>query len=218
MYLTLSPREQSAFRRVLLAVPHPTGIISLEAASALTTLIPCDWVGTCEGDSCGYVLRGAVYPEAVPPDLGPRICDGPLHTGLEHFATFSEDDPELVSARGMGLRDGVRLGYTSPAGTVVQVFFDRRRHYFGERDLAILSMLEPVLGRLLTARQMTAPSPLTDAERRVLTLVAQGLTNSQVAEELFVAESTVRKHLQHAFRKLGVTNRTGALAVLTQSF
>lgn len=217
MHLTLSPREQSAFRRVLLAEPHPTGIISTETASALTTLVPCDVVATGEGDSRGFLVRGAVYPDGVLPASGPQVCDGPLNTGMEHLATLAEDDPEVVGARGIGLRDGVRLGFTSTASTVVQVSFDRRRQHFGERDLAILAMLEPVLGRLLSARALTARSPLTDAERRVLALVAQGLTNIQVAEELFVAESTVRKHLEHAFRKLGVSNRTGALAVLARS-
>jgi DNA-binding CsgD family transcriptional regulator len=52
---------------------------------------------------------------------------------------------------------------------------------------------------------------LTPAEHRVLDLVAQGASNKEAAECLFVTVATVRKHLEHAYRKLGVTNRTAAV-------
>jgi DNA-binding CsgD family transcriptional regulator len=48
---------------------------------------------------------------------------------------------------------------------------------------------------------------LTPAELRVVRLVAQGLTNRQVAERLFLSTYTVGTHLKHAFDKLGVTSR-----------
>lgn len=49
---------------------------------------------------------------------------------------------------------------------------------------------------------------LTDAERSIIPLVAQGLTNKQIADRLFVAPSTIHWHLKNIFRKLGVHNRT----------
>lgn len=49
---------------------------------------------------------------------------------------------------------------------------------------------------------------LTDAERSIIPLVAEGLTNSQIAERLFVAPSTIHWHLKNIFRKLGIQNRT----------
>jgi len=51
---------------------------------------------------------------------------------------------------------------------------------------------------------------LTRSERRVLSLVAQGLPNKEVADKLFVSVNTVKTHLQHIFKKLGVTNRRDA--------
>jgi ATP/maltotriose-dependent transcriptional regulator MalT len=51
----------------------------------------------------------------------------------------------------------------------------------------------------------------------VLGLVAQGCSNQQAAECLFVSVATVRKHLEHAYRKLGVANRTAAVMSLRSS-
>ena len=44
----------------------------------------------------------------------------------------------------------------------------------------------------------------------MLSLVSRGASNREVAEELFVTVHTVRKHLENAYRKLGVNNRTAA--------
>ncbi|MCE3289519.1 MAG: hypothetical protein K0R83_1531 [Caulobacter sp.] len=62
------------------------------------------------------------------------------------------------------------------------------------------------------AREPTAAAELTDMERRVLSLVAQGLSNADLAERLLVQVSTVKWHLHNAFGKLGVRSRTAALA------
>jgi DNA-binding CsgD family transcriptional regulator len=48
---------------------------------------------------------------------------------------------------------------------------------------------------------------LTEAELRVVGLAAEGLTNRQVAERLFVSRRTVATHLEHVFQKLGISTR-----------
>jgi DNA-binding NarL/FixJ family response regulator len=55
---------------------------------------------------------------------------------------------------------------------------------------------------------------LTPREREVIHCVAEGLTNREIAAELVVEPSTVRKHLEHVYEKLGVGSRTAALARL----
>jgi ATP/maltotriose-dependent transcriptional regulator MalT len=55
---------------------------------------------------------------------------------------------------------------------------------------------------------LTGPDALTSTERRVAALAADGLSNRQIAEHLFVTQATVETHLRHAFRKLGITTRT----------
>ena len=54
---------------------------------------------------------------------------------------------------------------------------------------------------------LTGPDALTAGERRVAALAADGLSNRQIAEHLFVTQATVETHLRHAFRKLNITSR-----------
>ena len=55
---------------------------------------------------------------------------------------------------------------------------------------------------------------LTETERRIAALVAQGQTNREVAAAMFVTENTVQTHVRHIFQKLGVRSRTELTARL----
>jgi DNA-binding NarL/FixJ family response regulator len=61
-----------------------------------------------------------------------------------------------------------------------------------------------------TGGRGSAPGELTPREREVWALVANGLTNPQIAERLGLSDNTVKFHVQHLFSKLGVKNRTEA--------
>jgi ATP/maltotriose-dependent transcriptional regulator MalT len=52
-------------------------------------------------------------------------------------------------------------------------------------------------------------------EIEVLQLVAEGLSNQQISERLFLSQATVKSHLVHVFTKLGVDSRTAAVATGT---
>jgi DNA-binding NarL/FixJ family response regulator len=58
------------------------------------------------------------------------------------------------------------------------------------------------------------PPPLTYRERQMLELVVEGLTNREIAERLYLAESTVKRHLSSTFRRLGVHSRREAAAAV----
>jgi DNA-binding CsgD family transcriptional regulator len=54
---------------------------------------------------------------------------------------------------------------------------------------------------------LTGPDALTSAERQVAALAAEGRSNRQIAQQLYVTQATVETHLRHAFHKLGITSR-----------
>jgi len=56
------------------------------------------------------------------------------------------------------------------------------------------------------------PPPLTHRERQILDLLAEGWSNAEIASTLWIAPTTVRKHLENIYAKLGVHTRTAAVA------
>jgi ATP/maltotriose-dependent transcriptional regulator MalT len=58
----------------------------------------------------------------------------------------------------------------------------------------------------------TLPEPLSNRELEVLRLIAHGKTNQEIAAELYIAVTTAKKHVSNIIGKLGVTNRTQAVA------
>ena len=74
------------------------------------------------------------------------------------------------------------------------------------------SPLDPRVARevLRSGPALTARPELTDRERAVLHLVAQGLANKQIATRLGIREGTVKAHLGHVFQRIGVSDRTSA--------
>jgi DNA-binding CsgD family transcriptional regulator len=68
------------------------------------------------------------------------------------------------------------------------------------------------VARRFGARNQLLEEPLSERELEVLSLLASGRTNSEVAKDLFVSVGTVKSHTGNIYRKLEVTNRTEALA------
>ncbi len=58
----------------------------------------------------------------------------------------------------------------------------------------------------------TDMEPLTGRETEILNLVAQGMSNREIAEQLFVSKYTVESHIKHIYRKLSVSKRTKAVS------
>jgi LuxR family maltose regulon positive regulatory protein len=62
------------------------------------------------------------------------------------------------------------------------------------------------------AVEKALPEPLTPREREIVGLLAAGLTNREIAEKLVLSPETVKKHAGNIYQKLGVNNRTQAVA------
>lgn len=111
----------------------------------------------------------------------------------------------------------------SPAPQVIGIAFNRSSGDFSDADRDLLAVLrDPMTTAMERARAreqarqaLTAPdsklADLTDRELRVLQLAALGRTNSAIAHALDISARTVAKHLEHIYRKLGVSSRAAAV-------
>lgn len=80
-------------------------------------------------------------------------------------------------------------------------------------QLGAATALDQVNELFGTATSPAAPSELTPRELQVLQRVAQGRTNAETADDLFISVKTVERHLSNIFTKLGASNRAAATAI-----
>jgi len=118
-----------------------------------------------------------------------------------------------------GLHWGVNLYAWDGADNIgdMRIWRDRRRTNFSSDDLQLLDLVGPAfVAALRRCRQRGAPSvvchdstllALSERERDVAQLVSCGLSDKEIARRLGISLCTVRTHVSHAFRKLGVDNR-----------
>jgi DNA-binding NarL/FixJ family response regulator len=99
----------------------------------------------------------------------------------------------LKQVRGTDLVDGIRL-------------------VGGGGSLLDPSVTARVLERVRNRDQDDELSMLTGQERKILDLIAEGLTNRQIGERLFLAEKTVKNYVSNLLAKLGMSRRTEAAA------
>jgi DNA-binding CsgD family transcriptional regulator len=128
----------------------------------------------------------------------------------------------------LGDYTGDGRGTQLPEGIENWVRDDRRRlddelppparplHIRGDRKRLVVTRLNGDRALLLAEEPLAAsPSrPLTPRQHQILSLVADGKTNTEIAGELWISPTTVRSHLENIYAKLGVHNRTAAAALL----
>jgi DNA-binding NarL/FixJ family response regulator len=121
------------------------------------------------------------------------------HPGTPLLVVLPADTP------GARLRRAVRLG---ACGIVTA---DRLAHALAPTVHAVRA------GQLAVppaVRRQLAPRPLSHREKQVLNLVVSGLTNRQIADALYLSESTVKTHVSSAFAKLDARSRAEAAAIV----
>ena len=130
--------------------------------------------------------------------------------------TNTDDMAAVNEAMRAGAAGYVIHGSLEPAGIGAAI----RACVAGGR---VVSGLEPWGAGAVSAPEPAAPSApvaaagqadrLSVREAEIMDLVAQGLTNTQIARRLYLSEKTVKNHINRIFAKLGVTNRAHAVAV-----
>ncbi len=221
--LMLTEARQSALRRLLTAEPVPgEPLPPRPVMDAIADLVPCDVLAATLTDGQGRRLQQLYL--APGPDRRTRVVgrpwgpgvhrdgDGPDRLGWVHWTEHPELAERCCERSGA---DQLAIGFRNGVDHVVHLELSRESRVFSEEELALLRMLVPVLARLVRERPVAGePASLTVSERRVLHEVAAGCSNAEIATRFCIAECTVRKHLENAYRKLGVSNRMAAVARL----
>jgi DNA-binding NarL/FixJ family response regulator len=141
------------------------------------------------------------------------VCDLDRPTGMATLRRVRRvlQDPAIVAVSAPATATGVRRGLDAGAAAIV---FEPMIESTLAVTVSAVGSGQAVVPRELRA-SVQRPT-LSHRERQVLTYVCDGLTNSQIAEQLFLSESTVKSHLSSAFAKFGVRSRREAAALFLE--
>jgi two-component system response regulator DesR len=194
--------------RVLIA--EDQGMV-LGALAALLELEPdIEVVGRARDGQEALEIAGKLRPDVVLTDI-----EMPRMTGLELAAELKRRGS---AARVVILTTFARSGYLRralDAGAAGYLLKDAPSERLAEAIRRVQAGLRSVDPELAAAAWDDA-DPLTDRERQVLRLAAEGHPSSRIASELHLSEGTVRNYLSEAISKLGAENRVEAARIARQ--
>lgn len=184
-----------------------------EGLATLLGLLPdIDVVGTASDGEEAVALVERLHPDVVLMDLRMPRCDGVEATRrLRERApatrvvvlTTYADDRSVLEA----LRAGARGFLTKDSGAEE---IERAIAAVVRGEAAIDPAVQHHLVEAVAARP-ELPHGLTPREAEVLALIAEGLSNAEIAARLVVSEATVKSHVNHLFTKTGVRDRAQAV-------
>lgn len=197
--------------RVVIADDHPLVRDGLRMFLANTPDMVC--VGEAENGEKAVSLCWKEQPDVALIDLVMPVLDGPTAIAqirkrtpqVRCIALTSFGDTELVKRALQAGASGYLLKqiHASELAAAIRAAASGQRTYAPEID--------GVLGDIFSGGSRRTGTELTEREIEVLTLLAKGMSDIEIARALHVARPTVRFHLTNIFARLGVTNRTEAV-------
>jgi len=180
-------------------------------------------VGTAHDGEQALALAEQLQPDVVLMDLRMPRCDGVeatrrlaaagMPTKVVVLTTYA-DDHSVIQA----LRAGAS-GFLTKDATSSQIADALQAAIRGEAaiDPAVQHHLVNAIARTAPLEwtppdQARLPDGLTPREATVLTLIAEGLSNAEIAKRLTVSETTVKSHINHLYGKTGARDRAQAVA------
>jgi len=197
----LPGREEDIFRAL---VEHsPDGIVLLDSELEIIYENPsaARILGYESGEFVGKDTLGVIHPEDMSKSARrlTKMIQNPDDTGSHAQLRVRHKDG------GWRVVDVVanNLLHNPTVRGIIVVIHKISRHSRDERAWA----------EDTAASEMAKGYHLTESEYRILTLISEGKSNSQIAEQLVVSPSTVRFHVTSILRKMGATSRTAAAAI-----
>ncbi|MBA2952462.1 response regulator [Nocardioides sp. MAH-18] len=202
--------------RILLVDDHPLFLDGVRAA--LTGATDLEVVGEAHDGAGAIAMAAELTPDVVLMDLnlpdlsGVEATSRILSTSADVrvlMMTMSADDDAVVAA----MRAGAR-GYVVKGAGRDDLLHAIRTIAAGGAVFSptVADRLGRFFSGLATGGGREAFPQLTEREREVLDLVARGLENRRIARELFLSDKTVRNHVSNILAKLGVADRSEAIA------
>lgn len=185
----------------------------------LGTASQLEVVGVANDGAMAVELAGTLQPDLILMDLNMPIMTGIQATELIHAAhpqikvlaltTYEADewvfDAIRAGAAGYLLKDASRDDLVAAIeGTV------RGQTYV---DPAVAGKVLAQVASAPSQRKSALADSLSTREREILRLIVRGMTNTEIAKQLYLSEGTVRNHVSALFEKLGVSDRTQAAVV-----
>jgi len=156
----------------------------------------------------------AVLDGRLPDGSGIDVCREirSVDPGIKALILTSYDDDEAIFAAIMAGAAGYVLKQVRGSDLV-----DSVRRVAAGQSLLDPAVTDRVLERIRSGvEQPDELKSLTEQERRILEYVAQGLTNQQIAQQMFLAEKTVKNYVSNVLAKLGLERRTQAAVLATK--
>jgi PAS domain S-box-containing protein len=154
---------------------------------------------------------------------GVRFGDGEGSPGLAWHTREPVITPDAATdaafllrdaAHARGMASAISFPAVGPDGPVaVLTFYSFERRAPSAELVRTLTAIGRELGRFLSRRRAElSPAPLSERQMEVLRLAAGGLSGPRIAEQLVLSPATVKTHFEHIYEKLGVGDRTAAVA------
>lgn len=154
------------------------------------------------------VLTDIQMPKMTGLELTRALCAAWPQARVIVLTTFDRDDYVFQS-----IRAGA-MGYLLKDAPADQLLSTIRQVHAGDvfiqPEIASRALREMAAGGVETRHPPASPFDLSEREREVLVLLAQGASNRDIAEKLFITEGTVKNHVSNILGKLQAENRTQA--------